>query len=131
MNFEHANVKNKSFLINGETHPHVPFECNFSDAKKKDWSLAYYSIFENDFRHNTGVNWDYDDVLTGYSFFVFRLGQPNTCDQSYIPKRLGTPRLKIEFRTTTTKTYKLIMYAEWDEELFINNLRNVERQYSL
>ena len=67
----------------------------------------------------------------GNALYGFRLGGPKLCYDSIVPRRLGTPRLTLKFSQATSTAYKLILYAEFSEVLYINNLRNVVRNYQL
>ena len=63
--FRTAHLESARFLIDGQVYPTIDFNLNFDDAKLRDWSRGYHSLFIDDLRSDRGIGFDYDDFLTG------------------------------------------------------------------
>ena len=130
-NFEHGDLKDVSFLIDGKISPSIPFDTDFTSAKNKDWARAFASLFFDDLRSQTSINIDYDSYITGNCLFGFTFGNPLSCSDLTFPKKLGSPRLSLVFKKATTKVYKLVMFCQFSETLCITADRQIVRNYVL
>ena len=71
-----------------------------------------------------------EDWSRGYSLFSFDL-TPDYDDEDHYPLiRHGNLRLEMNFGTTLAHTINIIVYAEFDNIIEINNNRNIQFDYT-
>ena len=71
-------------------------------------------------------NIDYEDYKGGYCFWGYDLTPDQAADQSHLhPIKTGNLRLELQFATSLDKTINVLVYAEFDNLIEINGLREV------
>ena len=75
-------------------------------------------------------NIDYEDYKGGYCFWGYDLTPDQAADQSHLhPIKTGNLRLELQFATSLDKTINVLVYAEFDNLIEINGLREVNTDY--
>ena len=76
------------------------------------------------------ANIDYEDYKGGYCFWGYDLTPDQAADQSHLhPIKTGNLRLELQFATSLDKTINVLVYAEFDNLIEINGLREVTTDY--
>ena len=71
-------------------------------------------------------NIDYEDYKDGYCFWGFYFTPDQGADQGYLhPMKTGNLRLEFQFAKSLTATVNVIVYAEFENLIEINGLREV------
>ena len=72
----------------------------------------------------------YEDYKGGYCFWGYDLTPDQAADQSHLhPIKTGNLRLELQFATSLDKTINVLVYAEFDNLIEINGLREVTTDY--
>ena len=132
MDFQHFDLLSMRFLCDGKSYPSTQWTTNFT-GPNEDYTEAFLSAFQYDLRSNTGNMIDISNYKTGYCIFSFSLGQPQACPGELLtfPRKLGTPRLTIQFRKPLVDPIKVLIFSMSTELLAIDNLRQIHRNYTL
>ena len=81
-------------------------------------------------RYAVRYNIDYEDYKGGYCFWGYDLTPDQAADQSHLhPIKTGNLRLELEFATALAETINVLVYAEFDNLIEINRLREVTTDY--
>ncbi len=124
-NFQHFNVNHLVLTLDDMRNiPSRPFQPDFS---KKKYIRDYASLFETMgllFGDKT-ISINRDDYANGYTFWGFDLTPDKNCSQSVSVATEKSVRLEVKFANTTTETINIILYAEFDSVIEIDQYRNV------
>ena len=75
-------------------------------------------------------NIDIEDYKSGYCLWGFDLTQDQGADQGHLhPMKSGNLRIELQFTKSLPTTVKVILYAEFDNLIEINALREVVTDY--
>lgn len=120
-NFQDFGIQSVQLIIN-ETIRTIKI-----NADKNDYIEGYHSLCEclNIYGQN-GNNIEKQDYLKGYCLFCFNLSPDKGCEGQYNFLKEGSISAEIIFKENTTESYKLITFLEYDNQVTINNLFEVE-----
>lgn len=123
-NFEHANINYACCFVNGEAVPRTPYRPDFIMGLCK---REYISLFQAIGKMNAHPFCDIniDAYRGGSTLLCFNLSADGSDSSSghFNPVRRGTMRLDLGFSQATTKTYSIILYAEFDGVITIDHSR--------
>ena len=75
-------------------------------------------------------NIDYKDYKAGYCFWGYDLTPDQGADQGHLhPIKTGNLRLELQFARALDSTINVIVYAEFDNRIDINGIREVITDY--
>lgn len=120
--------------MNGESYPKSPFEPDYRNNTKK-YEREYF-----DFLMNIGATKSisqpaisYDNYRSGHCLYAFNFNSdfenPSESDYINIPKE-GFLNVEVKFRNNLNNALKLIVYAQFDNVIEIDQNRNVTVDYS-
>ena len=106
-----------------------PFEPRFeNDQYLRSFLSVYQALASQNQVQNCNI--DYEDNKGGYCFWGYDLTPDQAADQSHLhPIKTGNLRLELQFATSLDKTINVLMYAEFDNLIEINGLREVTTDY--
>ena len=123
--FEHFDVSNVGFYVNGEPTPREPFELDVEDSGYLQGLLSLYRI-SGKLGENTDIGITRDSYREGYTLLGFDVDPTTSSDFRYIglPKE-GHTRLTVKFKTWLREPVTLIIYATFPETMLIDQSRCV------
>ena len=128
-NFEHFNVSYIQLYTDGEPVLSKPLKLNVGEEKYLDAFETLYNSFDKLNGEKSSII-KREDWSRGYSLFSFDL-TPDYDDEDHYPLiRHGNLRLEMNFGTTLPHTINIIVYAEFDNIIEINNNRNIQFDYT-
>ena len=128
-NFEHFNVSYMQLYTDGEPVLSKPLKLNVGEEKYLDAFETLYNSFDKLNGEKSSII-KREDWSRGYSLFSFDL-TPDYDDEDHYPLiRHGNLRLEMNFGTTLAHTINIIVYAEFDNIIEINNNRNIQFDYT-
>ena len=128
-NFEHFNVSYMQLYTDGEPVLSKPLKLNVGEEKYLDAFETLYNSFDKLNGEKSSII-KREDWSRGYSLFSFDL-TPDYDDEDHYPLiRHGNLRLEMNFGTTLAHTINVIVYAEFDNIIEINNNRNIQFDYT-
>ena len=123
-NFQHFGLNYLCVYVDGERYPNKALEPNFANGDYLDCLSSVYD--------GTGMR-DEDRTLAinrtnypkGNAIYVIQLtpGEPNCAAYDLVQK--GNIRLEMKFTAPLAKTVTTLVYAEYDDQIEIDNDRNV------
>ena len=128
-NFQHFDVKKIEVSRDGKTLCTRPFEPNFA---KKTYLRSYLSLYEatGQLGTNTSHGITYDDYAGGYALWAFDFTPDQGSDEGHFhPIKSGQIRVELQFAKALEKTVNVLLYAEFDNTIEINSLREVITDY--
>ena len=133
-NFSHFDLTYIALHINGELYPKTPYTPDFRD-NYDNYRREYY-----DFLHNLGStkggsepSIDYVNYKKSHCLFAFNLNSdfelPSESEYVNLPKE-GFLNIELKFRANLNNALKLVVYAQFDNVIEIDESRNVTVDYS-
>ena len=106
-----------------------PFEPRFgNDQYLRSFLSVYQALASQNQVQNCNI--DYEDYKGGYCFWGYDLTPDQAADQSHLhPIKTGNLILELQFATSLDKTINVLVYAEFDNLIEINRLREVTTDY--
>jgi hypothetical protein len=131
-NFQHANLVRAAVYIHGVSYPATPFTPIYTGARA-DYGREYDAVFTAlGINHgNRGIDITRDDFPNGYCIYALDL-TPNmsAADDSILTlKKMGNPRIEVQFEPATTAQMVCIVWTESDHFIKANANRNVITSY--
>ena len=127
--FQHFNLSKMDVTCDGHSVYGKPFEPRFENDQYLRSFLSVYQALasQNQFQN---CNIDYEDYKGGYCFWGYDLTPDQAAHQSHLhPIKIGNLRLELQFATSLDKTINVLVYAEFDNLIEINGLREVTTDY--
>ncbi|XP_035677192.1 uncharacterized protein F54H12.2-like [Branchiostoma floridae] len=130
-NFQHFNLNYIGLNINGETVPHKALTPSFPQG---DFIKSYYTLFgptEKQGR-DSGNQISREDFDKGYAFYCYDL-TPDLCSSGqghFNIVKHGNVRLELHFAQALENTVVVLVWAEFENLIEINNHRNVQFDYT-
>ena len=127
--FKHCRVSKIEVSRDGKTLCTRPFEPNFA---QKNYLRSYLSLYEatGQLGTNTSHGISYDDYAEGYTLWAFDFTPDQGSDEGHFhPIKSGQLRVELQFAEALTETVNVILYAEFDNTIEINSLREVITDY--
>ena len=89
--------------------------------------MSIYQALGNQLQN---CNIDYKDYKSGYCFWGYDLTPDQGADQGHLhPIKTGNLRLELQFARALNSTINVIVYAEFDNRIDINGIREVITDY--
>ena len=123
--FQHYNVSKIEVTRDGQTLCTRPFEPNFA---QKNYLRSYLSLFEatGQLGTNNTHGISYEDYAGGYALWGFDFTPDQGSDEGHFhPIKAGQLRVELQFANPLANTVNVILYAEFDNTLEVNSLREV------
>lgn len=133
-NFKHCEMSSITVYINGTPYPGVTLDTDFTNAKGgQSYIRAYNQLFEgtNTFGLNGGPTITRAEFRNGYMILPFDLSPDRNAASSdcrSVQKR-GNCRIDVRFETALTESIKVLVYAEFNNEISIDFNRQVATDY--
>ena len=127
--FQHFNLSKMDVTCDGHSVYGKPFEPRFeNDQYLRSFLSVYQALASQNQVQNCNI--DYEDYKGGYCFWGYDLTPDQAADQSHLrPIKTGNLRLEFQFATSLAKTFNVLVYAEFDNLIEINGLREVTTDY--
>ena len=128
-NFQHFDVNYLALHVDGKQIPAKPLTPKFDD-KLCTWS--YTSLFTGTgfMGHDRGNHISCDEYADGFTLFAFDLS-PDLDDGGHFHLvKQGNLRLELHFQNALPETINVIAYAEFDNVIEVDKVRNVLFDYS-
>ena len=126
-NFKHFDVREIAVYVNGKTLSQ-PMKLNFEGG---EYLEGYRSLFTTTGKINRdeGIDLTRRDYSKGYSLFGFDLS-PALCNGPHQEAiKEGNLRITLEFAKGLPNTVTVLVYAEFDNIIKVNKIRNVLKDY--
>ena len=127
--FSHFRLSKLDVTSDGHNIYGRPFEPNFNDDQ---YLRSYMSLYQALSSQNQvqNCNISLQDYKDGYCFWGFDLTPDQGADQNHLhPLKTGNLRLELQFARPLDYTLNVIVYAEFDNLIEINGLREVTTDY--
>ena len=127
--FQHFRLSKLDVTCDGHNIYGRPFEPNFNDDQ---YLRSYMSLYQALSSQNQvqNCNISLQDYKDGYCFWGFDLTPDQGADQNHLhPLKTGNLRLELQFARALDYTLNVIVYAEFDNLIEINGLREVTTDY--
>lgn len=121
--FTHHDLNSIALYKEGESLPYKPFEPDFASDR---YTREYLTIFQalNSFLTYKSSGVTYEDYKTNHCLYAFNLAS-DLCVELNQPRKEGSLRLEIKFKTGPANTLNVILYSIIDKEIEITKLRDV------
>ena len=127
--FQHFNLSKLDVSCNGHSIYNRPFEPNFAD---KLYLRSYLSLHQavSSFGHDKSFNISKKDYIGGYCLWGYDLTPDQGSEEGQLhPIKTGTLRVELQFAKPLAKVINVIVFAEFDNQIAINGLREVITDY--
>lgn len=123
-NFQHFNASQVGVYINGESSPMKALQLDYAQSQ---YLKGYMSLFQGtgSLYHDKGMQISRSDFPNGYCLYAFDLTPDLAAGQHISPLKQGNLRIGLQFAQPLPVTVNLILYAEFDSLITIDNNRNV------
>ena len=131
--FKNYNLQQASFHSDGKTYPSFPFNLDFSEGKKQDYTNGYISLFKNGgLRTDAGpCVIQLENYADYYFFLAFYFGEESNYGDHFTEKSIGNVNLSLTFGANSNPALKVLLWVETQEVLSIDQLRNIKREFQL
>ena len=130
-NFQHFNVNYLTVHVDGEQIPYTPLKPNFN-TPGGNYIRAYQTLFSGTDKmyQDEGNAITREDYMGGYGLYAFDLSPDLSVGGHLNLVRHGNLRLDIHFSNPLDKTINVIIYAEFNNILEIDQARNIIFDYT-
>ena len=126
--FQHFNVSNVGFFVNGEPTPHPAFYLDVENGTYLQGLNSLYKI-SGKTMENSDIGITRDSYQEGYTLIGFDVDPTTSPDFRYVGKlKEGHTKLEIKFKSGLPNPITLILYATFPEVMSIDQARNVRLQ---
>ena len=126
--FQHFNVSNVGFFVNGEPTPHPAFHLDVENGTYLQGLNSLYKI-SGKTMENSDIGITRDSYQEGYTLIGFDVDPTTSPDFRYVGKsKEGHTKLEIKFKSGLPNPITLILYATFPEVMSIDQARNVRLQ---
>lgn len=126
--FENVNINQIMLNVDGSLIPTVPYQPNFPNGCIREFVDLYRTLGQDE--GGPQLNLSFDEYKTKTTLFGFDISGPlgGEFGNLSLLKR-GSVRLEMRFTNETTKQYKVIVFAQFDNLISIDKDRNVILDY--
>ena len=124
-NFDYNKVQSVQIFKNGMAYPKFPYQPDFA---KKKYIKEFASVFDvsNTRNVNVGFPIEYDEYPQGFCLYGFDLtGDHKTEEETAHIKEYGDITFDIVFKTAPAKAVTLVVFAEYEEQIILDEFNNV------
>ena len=131
-NFKSNDLSFLGVYVDGEPLPGKPLQPDFDAAGGRSFIMAYQSLFSGTgfMFHDLGNEITRDDFHQGYSIFCFDLTPDLNHEQHYNLIKKGNLRIEFQFAKTLPQSSNILVLAEFENLIEIDNQRNVLFDFS-
>ena len=123
--FEHFNVSDIGFFVNGEATPHPAYKLDLENGIYLQGLNSLYKITGKTME-NSDIGITRDTYQQGYTLVGFDVDPTTSPDFHYVGKpREGHTKLEIRFKRGLPAPVTVILYATFPENMTIDQARNV------
>lgn len=128
--FEHANITSINLRVDGVSVPSRPYKSNFGN-KKSAYVEPYVGLMNalGYDGEDKSCNLSLAEYKNGFTLFGFDLSPDQCSGYHKHPVKTGTIDVEITFKESLSTIYTLIAYSVYDNNLFINQDRNLSADY--
>ena len=128
-NFKHYDINFVALDVHGQQVPGKPLQPNF---EKDTYIKSYQTLFTalNKFGQDEGNQISRSDYPAGYTLFAFDLSPDLENDGHFNEMKSGPMRLELHFAKPLPNTINVIVLAEFENTIEINNSRSVLFDYT-
>lgn len=123
-NFKPFGVNSLSLTVNGVNHPTKEFKPDWDNGLYKREYMATITALNKGFSSDA-VNITLNEFKDGYTLFAFDLTPDKNNPGSISDLGTGHVYLNLTLATATTSAIQVLVFAEWDSLLEIDQARNV------
>lgn len=131
--FEHCNVSHMAVYIDGVQYPQHPYTPNFGEKCYAREFLGLYQALDQNGTHSS-ADIDYSDYADGNTIFAFQfspdLSNGAGAGGHLSPLQSGAMRICIKLKEGLKHDVNVLLYAEYDSILEIDEMRNVLTNYN-
>lgn len=126
-NFKHNDLSFLGIYVDGEPLPGKPLQPNFDPAKGLSFISAYKSMFSGTgmMFEDLGNDASRDEFNLGYGIFCFDLTPDLSGGGHFNLIRKGNLRLELQFAKTLPRSINIIVLAEFENVIEVDNQRNI------
>lgn len=127
--FQHFNLSKLDVSCNGHSMYNRPFEPDFDQNL---YLRSYMSLYQAvaSLGQNKSIGIDMNDYVGGYCLWGYDLTPDQGSEEGVLhPLKTGNLRVELQFATALTTVINVIVYAEFDNQIVINSLREVIVDY--
>ena len=130
-NFQHLSVNYLAVHLDGEQIPYTPLKPNFNTAEG-NYIRAYQTIFSGTDKmyQDEGNTITREEYKGGYALYAFDLSPDLSIGGHLNLVRHGNLRLDIHFASPLDETVNVIIYAQFNNILEIDQARNIIFDYA-
>ncbi|XP_033639055.1 uncharacterized protein F54H12.2-like [Asterias rubens] len=131
-NFQHFNVNYLTVHLDGEQIPYTPLKPNYTAPGGGNYIRAYHTLFSGTDKtyQDDGNTITREDYKGGYTLYAFDLSPDLSIGGHLNLVKHGNLRLDVHFANALDQTINVIIYAEFNNILEIDQSRNVIFDYS-
>ena len=123
-NFKNYKITKLALQVDAQDQPVKPIMCNFEDGVIAKAYLSMFTGTRKAFK-DEDIDVSREDYVGGYTLFSFDLTPDLGVLDHYSLLRSGTVRLKITVAEALAQAINVIVYAEFQNVLKIDRIRNV------
>ena len=131
-NFKHHNLTQAGVYMDGEQIPRKPLFLKFREAGGQNFIAGFQSLFSGTEKlsQDAGNQINRGDYGSGYTAFYFDLSLDHCTGDHFELTKQGNLRVELHFGQALTNTVNLIIYAEFQNVIEIDEGRNVLYDYT-
>ena len=127
--FQHFGLTKLDVAVNGTSIHNKPFEPDFENG---NYLQSYMSLYQatGALGQNRSMGISLEAYGAGYTLWGYDLTADQGCEEGQLhPIRTGNIRLELQFGANLANVINVIVYAEYDNQITINSLREVITDY--
>ena len=124
LNFHYNDLQSIQIFKNGMAYSKFPYQPDFA---KKQYIKEYASVFDVNTRNlNVGFPITYNEYPEGFCLYGFDLtGDHKTDEDTAHIKEYGDITFDLVFKTAPTAAVTLVVFAEYEEQIILDEFNNV------
>jgi hypothetical protein len=127
--FKHFNVSKLEVSLDGKTIHNKAFQPDFENG---ECMRSYMSLYQatGALGQNRSMGITLTEYKNGYTLWGFDLTADQGCEEGQLhPIKTGNLRIDLQFAQALPTVVNVIVYAEFDNQIEINGLREVIKDY--
>ena len=126
-NFKHHNLNQVGVYVDGEQIPRKPLFLKFDEAGGQNIIAGLHSLFSGTGKlsQDAGNQINRSDYGSGYTAFCFDMSRNHCSGDHFELIKQGNLRVELQFGRALANTVNLVIYAEFQNVIEIDAIRNV------